>query len=106
MNPAPDAVFPWWYSRRNHATWTRLRERGAARFILVNGIAWYGGLMFVILSLLLPMAGHSWQLPDTRDLALGAAAWGSAGLLWGASMWHLSEYNFRKYSASTGTNQP
>lgn len=76
------------------------------RFVVVNGVAWYGGLMFVILGLLLPMAGDSWQLPDTRDVALAAWVWGSAGLLWGASMWHLSEYNFRKYSAPTGINQP
>ncbi len=106
MNPTPGTVFPWWYSQKNHVTWARLRERGAARFILVHGVAWYGGLMFLFMGLLLPMSSQSWQWPDTRNIALSVLIWTFAGLIWGTSIWHLSEYNFRKYSALTGTNQP
>lgn len=106
MIPSPGFTFPWWYSRKNHVTWARVRQQGAARFILVHGAAWYGGMMFLFMGLLLPMASQSWQMPGTRDIALSALIWAVAGVIWGASIWHLSERNFRKYSALTGTNQP
>lgn len=104
MNPAPGG-FPWWYPQKTHQAWSRIRDRGAARFILVNGVAWYGGLMFVFMGLLLPMAGNDWQLPTDRPLVLSAIVWAAAGLAWGALTWHFSEFNFRKCSAANGTQQ-
>ncbi|MDQ3289519.1 MAG: hypothetical protein M3Q42_14965 [Pseudomonadota bacterium] len=104
MSPTP-GVFPWWYPQKTHEAWSRVRERGAARFILVNGLAWYGGLMFVIMGLLLPMAGNGWRLPTDSNIALAATVWAAAGLAWGALTWYFSETNFRKYSALNGTQQ-
>ncbi|MDQ3270352.1 MAG: hypothetical protein M3Q11_09255 [Pseudomonadota bacterium] len=104
MSPTP-GVFPWWYPHKTHAAWSRIRERGAARFILVNGLAWYGGLMFVVMGLLLPMAGNGWRLPADWNLALAAVVWATAGLAWGALTWYFSEINFRKYSARNGAQQ-
>ena len=106
MTPAPAPAFPWWYPRRSHEAWSRVREKGAARFILVNGMVWYGGPMFLIIGLLSPVVRHAGQMPTTADLALSALVWALAGLAWGALTWHFTEHNFRKYAARTGTIQP
>lgn len=106
MSPAPGPVFPWWYPRKTHEAWSRVRERGAARFILVHGVAWYGGLMFVFMGLLLPLASRPAQLPASERIAVSVLVWAAAGLAWGALTWYFSERNYRRYSALIGTKQP
>ena len=104
MTPQPSTQFPWWYPRKTHEAWALVREKGATRFILVNGVAWYGGLMFLLIGLLSPLVRYG-QLPAPSHLALGALVWAVAGLAWGVLTWHFSERNFRKYAARTGTMQ-
>ena len=105
MTPVTQADFPWWYPRKSHEAWSRVRDRGAARFILVSGLGWYGGMMFIIIGLLSPLVRNAGQLPPPAHIALSAVVWAAAGLVWGALTWHFSERNFRKYATRTGTIQ-
>ena len=103
MTPAPP--FPWWYPRKSHEAWSKVRARGATRFILVNGMVAYGGLMFFLIGVLSPLVRNAADMLAPDRLALGAAVWATAGLAWGALTWHFSERNFHKYAARTGTLQ-
>jgi len=97
-----DRGFPWWYPRRSHDAWSRVRRKGALRFVLFNGVLLYGGLMFLIAGVLAPLARHPGGLTLAR-VALGAVVWGGAGLAWGALTWHFSERNFLKFATDSGT---
>lgn len=103
MTPVPrDGHFPWWYPRKSHDAWSRVRKRGARRFVLVNGLLLYGGLMFLIVGLLSQYVRDPAGLTLQR-VALGALVWGLAGLTWGAVTWHFSERNFLKHATQSGT---
>ena len=82
-----------------------MRARGAMRFIVVNGMVAYGGLMFFFIGVLSPLVRSAADMLAPDRLVLSAVVWASAGLAWGALTWHFSERNFRKYAARTGTLQ-
>lgn len=102
----PTGRFPWWYPRRSHEAWAKVREQGAWRFVLSVGLLRYGGLMFVVTSLLSPFVRQSSEMLLPERLAMNAAVWAVAGLAWGALTWYFGERNFLKYATDSRTPAP
>lgn len=100
---ARDPRFPWWYPRKSHDAWSRVREKGRWRFVLVNGVGMYGGLMFLTIGLFWPWLVNPGQDLTADRIALSAVVWASAGVAWGALTWYFSERNFLKYAPASGT---
>ena len=102
----PAGDFPWWYPRRSHEAWSKVRAKGLWRFVLINGLLGYGGLMFVFTSLLSPYIRQSAEMLSPDRLAMNAAIWALAGMTWAALTWHFSEKNFLKYATDSRTQKP
>jgi hypothetical protein len=98
--------FPWWYPRRSHEAWSKVRDKGIWRFVFIKGLLGYGGLMFVFTALLSPYIRHSTEMLSPDRLAMNAAIWAVAGLAWGAITWHVCERAFLKYATHIGKLQP
>lgn len=92
--------------------WARLRSRGKIRFILVQGVLLYGGMLGLLFSAQAYLFDRHLQktfavaglrpLPDTLQgllLHLILPIFGMAlgiGLLFGVAMWHLMEWLYRR----------
>lgn len=75
--------------------WPAIRARGMWRFLLVKGVALWGGLMFafmVVMMLVRFGAGHP-RFPLLIGVALPLCAVG--GLAWGVLTWIFNERIFR-----------
>jgi hypothetical protein len=98
-------AFPWWYPRRTHEAWAKVRRKGARRFVFVKGGAMYGGLMFLFTALVSPYVRGATDMLTPAALVTNAAVWIVAGLAWGALTWHFCERNFLKFEKHSGTPQ-
>ncbi len=80
-----------WIARR----WPAIRARGMAHFVLVRGLAFWGGLMFA-LSIAMIWVKFGPQHPRF-GLLLGVAAGlcTVGGLVWGVLTWAINERIFR-----------
>ena len=75
--------------------WPAIRARGMWRFLLVKGVALWGGLMFVFMAVVMALqlgAAHP-RLPLVLAVALPLCAIG--GLAWGVLTWIFNERIFR-----------
>lgn len=81
-------------SDARRAAWARIRERGVARFVLLNGLCIFGGLMFVGTTLLRAIEHRAVLVP--AFLLVNALTCAAAGLVWAGLMWAWGEYSFRR----------
>ena len=75
--------------------WPAIRARGMWRFVLLKGVAFWGGLMFAFMAVMMLVkfgASHP-QLPLLMAVALPLCAVG--GLCWGLLTWFFNERIFR-----------
>jgi hypothetical protein len=83
---------------QRHEGWSKTRKRGAAFYVFIWGVLYYGGLMFT--------ARLCWEhFADHKDLETGfvlrqAIAWIVIGLFWGMLTWALTENQFEKFEAT------
>lgn len=81
--------------RRIAAKWPAIRARGMRHFVLVRGVAFWGGLMFVAM---LAMTGLRLGFDHPRYPLLAAIALplcAIGGLAWGLLTWFLNERIYR-----------
>jgi hypothetical protein len=74
--------------------WPAIRARGMWRFLLVRGVAVWGGLMFAFMAvaMLLRFGAAHPRLPLLLAIALPLCAFG--GLCWGVLTWLFNERIF------------
>lgn len=84
--------------------WERLRARGIARFVLIyGGLGWAGltGLAMVAMDLATGTTCILRPLSQGPIRTLGVYVVG--GCLWGALVWSLMEYRWRRFRSQTVT---
>lgn len=80
--------------------WPGIRARGCWRFVLVRGIATWGGLMFLAMAAMTAyrLGLHHPRLPLVVALALPLCLIG--GSLWAWVTWHINERIYRVLSTA------
>ncbi|MET3652913.1 hypothetical protein [Dyella japonica] len=74
---------------REFDRWARIREQGVLRYVLLNGVLFYGLPMFLIMTFVIP---H-----PRLTVMQSAFLWGAlAGAGYGIAMWVVQERRFRK----------
>jgi prolipoprotein diacylglyceryltransferase len=75
--------------------WPAIRARGMRRFVLVKGVAFWGGLMFAFLAamMLIQFGPAHPRFPLLMAVALPLCAIG--GLAWGLLTWFFNERVYR-----------
>jgi hypothetical protein len=89
-------------SRNSQARWSRRRARGRTHFVLTWGLLFWGGLMFVLMGLVYPIATRGSDALTAQWLMLNAGLWALGGLVFGFATWHFSERAYRQSIRSTG----
>jgi len=74
---------------REFDRWSRVREQGLLRYVLVNGVVFYGLPMFVLMTFVIP---HP-RLNVLQSAMLWMALAGSG---YGIARWMVQERRFRK----------
>jgi hypothetical protein len=87
---------------RNLEKWRRMRARGRAFYILVWGLACWGGLMFLVMGLGYPWLTQGVDALSGRWLLISAVIWAAGGLLFGVLTWHFNEKAFQKTLTNHG----
>ncbi len=80
--------------------WPAIRARGMWRFVLLKGVAFWGGLMFAFLATMMLVqfgAAHP-RFPLLLAVALPLCAIG--GLCWGLLTWYFNERIYRALQTS------
>lgn len=94
---------------RRFGHWERIRQRGAAGFILRYGLLWTA-LLFAVTSVIRLVWGlFSGGDPldfarDPANLMTGLAMFAAVGLGWAAIVWFSSERAYRKHIESRRTD--
>ncbi len=95
------ANFSWLWSEKLHKAWEVKRTKGALRFVLMDGLAAWGGPMFLIMSGGPVFFGFPYKVtPSPSFWLFQVALWAGAGLLYGVATWHVSERQFAKHVRS------
>jgi hypothetical protein len=85
-----------WMPSKFMKRWEKIRAKGRIRFILLNGVIYFGGWMFIFTRFIFPSIAEylfGWKmsyLPMYESLIL----WLLMGLLWGISTWWLNEKSY------------
>jgi len=87
---------------RNLEKWRRMRARGRTFFILVWGVLFWGGLMFLAMGLGYPLATKGADALTGSWLLVNAVGWVVGGLLFGVITWHFNEKSFQKSQSNRG----
>ena len=77
------------------ANWPAIHARGMWRFVLLKGVAFWGGLMFAFMTLVMTVQlgiAHP-RLPLVIAVAVPLCAMG--GLVWGLLTWYFNERVYR-----------
>ena len=83
--------------------WSRRRARGRTHFVLLWGLLFWGGLMFLFMGLAFPALTRGSDALTAEWLLLSALLWAVGGLAFGFATWHFSERTFRKSIHANGT---
>ena len=77
------------------ANWPAIHARGMWRFVLLKGVAFWGGLMFLAMLVMtgLRLGFDHPRYPLLAAIALVLCAMG--GLVWGLLTWYFNERIFR-----------
>jgi hypothetical protein len=81
-----------WLERR----WPEIRAQGKARFVMVRGGLFFGGLMTLGVYALMYFAARRQALQLQSVVPLVPALCIPAGLVWGLLIWHWNEFLYRK----------
>jgi len=93
------AKFTWYWSEKQHRAWEQKRSKGALRFVLADGLAAWGGPMFLVMGAGPAYFGIPYQVSASPSYwLLQAVLWAVAGLLFGVTTWHFSEKQFSKHA--------
>jgi hypothetical protein len=71
--------------------WERIRQRGKWRFVVLRGVVAFGGLLFILWSVISYGAGFRFQF-----LAMHVVVSLLAGLVMGLLAWHRTERAYRR----------
>ena len=96
----------------NVAKWTRVRARGLRRFVLVNGVLGFGLCTALYLAVAEWLMVHfdlfGAALPGRtawpRMFVLGVVIITAGGPTWALATWYLSEWLYRRATASKGSD--
>ena len=91
------------------AKWEKTRSRGRKRFILVRGVAGWGLLMFLFMTVLVHFRDAGFKLPALEDISMvtiliNAVVWPIAGYVWGAWTWSLTEKSYIEHANKNSNN--
>lgn len=80
--------------------WPAIRAQGFTRFLLLRGLATWGGLMFVAMAIMVTykLGTDHPRLPMLIGIAAGLCAFG--GMLWAAATWWINERLYRTMNGS------
>lgn len=96
------AKFHWYWTEKQHDLWARKRTKGAPRFVLADGIAAWGGPMFLIMAVGPALFGIPYRVGPTPSYWLfQALLWAGAGLVFGISTWYFCEREYEKHAQGT-----
>jgi len=87
--------FSWSMNHVTAAKWESVKSKGKKRFILVDGVLYWGLPMFVLMTFILnqkPERSH----PEVF-IVISAFIWVFSGALYGWMMWKVVEWQYRKY---------
>ena len=78
--------------------WTLIRDKGLTRHIIVNGLGWFGGCLFIGVTLgTIDLANASADSPSLQRLIINnfIVCMGT-GLTFGLVTWYATEYMYQK----------
>ncbi|CAN5222891.1 hypothetical protein BH11PSE14_BH11PSE14_14390 [soil metagenome] len=81
--------------------WERIRARGLARYVLVNGVLSYGLPLFALMTFVV----HRAHLTVLFVIA-SALLWALGGALFGWVMWHVRGRMYRRLAQLLGAEGP
>ena len=81
--------------------WERIRARGMARYVLVQGVLAYGLPLFALMTFVVHREHAS-----ARFILVSAAAWAVGGAVFGWILWHLRDRMYRRLAAHFGIPGP
>lgn len=84
--------------------WEQTRQRGKLKFMLFNGVLCWGMPMFAVMTFVLNRGGD--KPPTPALIAISALIWTLGGLLFGFSIWTLSERRYQKFLAGQSKDNP
>ena len=86
--------YPWHWTEESHDRWSKHRARGWSCFIFVTGVLFWGGSMFIAMSVVPVIMRHT-KPAGTYWLHMGIV-WACAGLFWGTATWLASEWLYQR----------
>lgn len=83
-------------SRKAMEFWGRTREKGMVYYVAVYGVLLFGGVFFVLTTVVRPLL-ESQTVTLTADVVLrNAAIAGGTGVLWSVLMWLFYERAYKR----------
>ena len=76
----------------DRAKWERTRSRGFLHFVVVWGLCYFGGLMFVGSRVIDSLSGRD----PFAHLTFTVLLYVATGLAWGTAVWAMNEYLFTR----------
>jgi hypothetical protein len=89
---------------RELKNWEVLRRKGKARFIMENGILYYGLPMFGFMTFFVNRRADEPLVPF--KVIISAVIWTLGGAAFGWVMWKLTEDRYQKYLAKQAGSSP
>lgn len=84
--------------------WEKTRQRGKWKFILFNGVLCWGAPMFFVMTFVLNRGGDKAATPGL--IAISALIWTLGGMLFGLTIWTISERRYQKFLATQTKENP
>ena len=92
-------------TEKQHQRWSRIRKQGMARYVLFQGVIFWGGIMTVVWSLYLIVSnwvffGIRYAMDPQHLLRIVVPAvilYPLLGLVWGIWTWNASETGWNSY---------
>lgn len=85
--------------------WETIRQKGKMRFILENGVLMWGVPMFVVMTFLVNPQKDRQEHKGSLIL-ISAVIWAIGGLLFGWTVWTISEKRYQKFLAAQQVEPP
>lgn len=79
---------------KHFEAWKKLREKGRIRFVLARGVLGWGLPMFLIM--IFAFNGSKEGVISPVSIAIHAVIWTIGGMIFGFTMWYLSEKKYIK----------
>lgn len=79
--------------------WEKTRQRGKWKFVLFNGVLFWGGPMFIVMTF---VVNRRTEKPGL--IAISALIWALGGLLFGLAIRTISERRYQKFLAKQSSS--